>query len=404
MVKHVTKKRKFNTISVGKFYGAAKNGYQVGKQLVKGYRNGKRLFNTVSKAVRNRFKHRAGGSRTLTTASTNNAMLGVSQHNDWAKRPYRVIWVGKKKADYKTIGKFSLDHSYQVIASKSQGQQALAQLGVLFNRNQLSGTTSTLRADFADKWATDPFLLNPYSTPPNNAIYSAAAPGVASNDKIFIKYADHEMRFVSMETVAQRVKVMYFLCKKNTNRSITSLWQTILTSESYLQTTQAYASFIAIASITPGFTDVNQIGETPNTLKGFRNFFKLIDEDQFILQPGDQIQINRKFHFNKYVLKDTMTSMNTGDLYMPGISVVPMVFIDGALVGISIDVGTSAASEVAPAATRVGILQKDKYVFAAVPVNRFVIKRVETGYLRDDTTQFQKHIDDTDQAEALTSV
>ncbi|UJO02141.1 ORF2 [Ninurtavirus momolo] len=377
-------------------------------------------------------------------SSFRNVLQGISQHNDWTKRPYRHCVIGRKKSFQKTVGSFNLAHSYNKIFASTEGRQATGFVSELLNFNQLNASTTTDLRFFDTQWATDPFQLNPYSTAPNNAIYTAVPPAVVASDKLYIRSIDHELRFVSMTNIAQRVKVYYstapnnaiytavppavvasdklyirsidhelrfvsmtniaqrvkvyyMLCNMNTDKDVSTIWGDCLAkTEGYLQTVNTtLISIAALGGVTSAGSEfTSDVGETPFKSTGFRKFFKLLHKDQFILQPGDQQQINMKFHINKMIVKQQLADMDASTRLIRGFTIIPYVIVDGALVGIATVGGT--ATQIGPGAPKVGMLARDNYHFAALPVNRFTIQRAEVGYLRNDTVDDQKTIDDTD--------
>lgn len=387
MVKNGKYQRK--PVSAAKFYGAAKAGVRVGKKLYKAYKEGKKLYNKTKQAMDGRGK--PSGSRSL-AVNANLLQSALNQHNDWDKRPAKVIWIGKRRT-FKTLGSFKLEHSSSGIVSGSQGTQAHNFIDEKMNVAQLSGTTSTVFANQSNRWITDPFALNPYSAPIANSIYPSGGSAPAADDKLYIKSVSTEVRIVSLTNIAQRVKVFHYLCIKTPDSSIGGMFLDAVNSGAYLQTTSASgpnsnASTLCVA----GAASISDIGQVPHQYYTFRKFFKLIESDQFMLQPGDQISKHVKFMVNKMVTREQVTSTL---LYVPGISVCTLVITDAGLVGLeaTLDAGTSRC---APGASKVGYVVNDIYNFAALPVNRYNIHRLEIGYNQNDATDVRKIVNAED--------
>jgi len=93
--------------------------------------------------------------------------------------------------------------------------------------------------------------------------------------------------------------------------------------------------------------------------------------------------------------------------YLKGISVVPLVVVNGALVGVARNGETSFPvthiDRVTQGRTKIGVLQKDDYVFGAMSSARYDINRLEIGNIMSTTviTENIDNTDDVDQAEVL---
>lgn len=397
-MKHVAKRRK--AVNPRTFYGKAQiigrnlpKLIGVGKKLYRGYNKAKQIYNSARKS--------SASSRSASVRTTQ--LQGISQHNDWTSRPSKVIVVGRKHAQVKTVSAFKLVHHLSKTLGNVQGRQAVSVGMEIFTKDQLGGVTTNVLGS-TSQWDTDPFLLNPYSTAPQNSIYPNTPNEVVATDKLFIKNVKSHLRIVSMESIPQRVKVYWILNKRNTNLSATTIWSTsIANNAGYLQTGSVAPSTLATSTFTSGYAHNYDIGQTPFGCPDFRKFFKLLDKDQFILQPGDEITVSRTFIMNKMYYKNTILTMSTEDRYVPGYTITPVIVVDGSLVGIASNLGTEAG-RVAPGATKVGVFSSDHITFAATPASRFNIVRNEPAYTAGDTTDTLKHLNDTDDVIVETSV
>jgi len=278
--------------------------------------------------------------------------------------------------------------------SGAQGVQALNFIDEKMNTQQLNGSITTSITTQNNRWQTDPFLLNPYSTPPLNALYTGPAPSVADDDKIFIKSVKSELRIVSLTNVAQRVKVFYYLAVKTSSVSITNLFSDVVVAGAFLQASSASApSTIAGTTCTPGSYTNADLGVVPHQYRNFRKYFKLVHGDQFMLQPGDQISKPVDIVVNKMVSKEEASKASAS--YIPGLTLCTLVIVDAGLVGLETTLD-SGVTRCAPGAAKIGYVVNDKYHFSALPVNRYDIHRLELGYNQVDTTDVRKIVDSED--------
>lgn len=376
-----------HAVSAKNFYGKAKKAIQYGKKV------GKAIKSYRKKSTKGRI------ARISSEEST--------QHNDWQHLPFMKLKVGNPAKKMKTIGKFYLDHTNNTVLTQVIGYQAVAYCSGIATRDQLVGNVSAnfQLGAYATSWATDPFLLNPYSTPAVNAIYSLGAPpAVADADTIFINSITTTFRFVSLENIAQRVKVFWLLCKKTNNVSPPTLWANHLNGgdEGYMQPVNATGptSIAAGGVIIPGMAQTSNPGIEPQQNPGFRKMWKLLHKDQFMLQPGENMSLERKLIYNKRVLRRMLTDIGTNQ-YVAGLTVFPIIIVDGALTGVGTVGSGGVASYVSPGATKVGILQQDVVSLSAMTANRYTIKRVETGYYMNDSTDIVHAVNDVDVVDTI---
>lgn len=391
MVKHVAKRPR--TVSANKFYAAAKSGYRVGKQLYKAYKSGKKVYDKVNQIRNGRSKSSSSGS----VVASASVLQSISQHNDWASRKPVTIYIGKKNCR-KTVGNYYLDHSSSGIQTADQGRQINSFGGCKLTKDQLNGNTSTNINNQDTQFATDPFLLNPYSTGPTNSIYTGPAPAVSSNDTIYIKTIESQFRIVSLNNIPQRVKFFVYLNKRTSstgNGDLNQVWADAISGNNYLQASSAAGpATIADTVIVPGTLNRTDIGVVPHSYSHFRKYFKLLHSDQFVLQPGDQMTKKIKYVVNKVISKKVI-EMLSDDLYVPGYSIIPYFIVDAGLVGLetALDAGTVRC---APGSCKVGYLNQDRYTFGALPATRWTINRLEIGYNQVDTTSIRKIVDAED--------
>jgi len=375
------------------------------KQTVKSVKTkvfyGKKRKNSSS--AKHGSKRRKLGASSIATIS---ALQGTGMHADWSKLPSKTI-LKSSRPEVKTIGRYKLRHQMDYkIESLTTGTQAVGGATGIATQYQLAGTTSNDSTNYYFKWATDPFLLNPHSIPPVNSIYNATQPivGVAS-DKICLKNCTSEMNVLSLDTIAQKVDIYWLMCNANTGNHPVDQWSTVETALGYLQTVSAVGT-TTTADVTPtlGYGG-RTIAEQPLP-KGFGKYWKTLHRDTFVLQPGDSIRMTRILHFNRVITKAWLTNQSA-TAYLKGISVVRLVVVNGALVGVARNGETSFPvthiDRVTQGRTKIGVLQKDDYVFGAMSSARYDINRLEIGNIMSATviTENIDNTDDVDQAEVL---
>lgn len=303
-----------------------------------------------------------------------------STHNDMSINWFKVKPLGTKKI--KTIGKFKYTEQKQGINSCLTGKQCVNDQFVMAGTLQLRGSTSNDVIDI-DQWSTSPFLMNPYSTPANNAIYTLVAPAVADNDSIRLNHCMYRHELLNMENIPIEVEMTYYVAVTDTDQSPAVWWDTCLNEERYLQTVEAVApGLIADTTATPGWRNVNSHGNRPEHCRNFKKCWRSIGDYKVVLQPGDQHIIKTKIQWNKTFYKKHLDSIITR--WIKGVTIIPLMVARAGVVGVSgpaVATVVPDATEVSHGPVKVGFITSMDYEFAALPQNKQQIQRIFEGVI-----------------------
>lgn len=360
----------------------------------------KRKFKEENKTKRKtKFKKPQSYTKTLTQKSKERVNLQeISQHNDMSERRIPNVYpTGRFRM--KSMGHFTYYDSHQTVQIGNMGDQYVFELKQLMSYSQLAGATTNNRASVT-QWATDPMLLNPFSSMPGNAIYPAAT--YTANDKYAIKSVIAKYSIVSLEKIAQKVTFKLFMCKRNTTVGPITSWFDSMGAEGMNQAFAGQPGTTLVANPIPGQLRPNVVGMRPHQSAIFRKAWKEIANHTVILQPGDQRIIKTHININKSVTRQWLTDQSANP-YIGGFTIVPMIIVHGALVGIQpLDiVGPppviyTESTEVTFGKTKLGIVNENFYTFFALPQNRLAVQRGQQGYIVNDTIEKTKETDDVD--------
>lgn len=332
--------------------------------------------------------------------------LEISQHNDLSSKKVHCLYHPKK-------GIASKKFMYQYMVSKSgiitthSGAQAVNALNPMLTRPQLNGETgsgASLRTN--ELWDTDPFLLNPYSTPPGNTIYTTAIPaaGYMSSDMIKVHSLKNEISLMNMETCPVTCSLYWLMCRRNSDASPTDLITTCIADENYRQVNASATAALGGTVASGGIPSLTAYNFNPFQLRDFRKYWKTIGSTKFVLQPGDQRNLYINVPFNKLVTKRFLASGsgNTGTC-IQGLTIYPFLIVRAGMVGVSADAATASA-DVTFGPVKVGVINTTKYNFLAVQPARFKVNREFQGTLENAEgygTQKLKIIDDVDHSKEM---
>jgi len=384
-----------SNVPSNKFYSRAKAAYNVARNIRKAV--------VLGRKVKSSFK---GKYRKLTRGSRSSHYTGsYGSHNDWQQLPMKTFVIGSKNP-IKTQGDFKLVHAKDYIQEEYRtGFQSVQDGMSTLTSFQMEGTyASNSLAGFKTTWGTDPFELNPYSTAPANAIYTATPLAVIAGDKLCIKYFTTKIHMVSLSPIAQRVQIYWYLCKQSSDDAPSAAWTDLDTELKYLQPTQGVGpATTAATTATLGFPVATNPDNKPPRRMHTR--WKELHKDQFMLQPGDNIHVARKFIYNRVITKSNLADMI--GTYQKGWTITPMIIVQGAIVGLGTDGETyppTNIDRVTYGKCKVGYVQTNEITFGALNANRFDIKRMEMGYVANNSTNATAIVDADDEeikAEAI---
>lgn len=324
-------------------------------------------------------------TKTMTVKKSTN-LQDISQHNDLSERRISLSYP-RGSFRFKSLGHYFYQDSFQKVISGPIGDQQVAVLKGTMTYNQLAGVTSNVIAD-ENKWQSDPMLLNPFvNVQQASSYFPGPLPVYAANDRFAVKSISVSLSMLSMEKIAQKVTVMFMLCRHNTTVPPNTQWVQALVAEGMTQLDNFSPANLATTVATAGKFTPNLVGQMP-TSRIFTKLWKCIGTHSVVLQPGDQRSIRGHFNVNKSVTREWLTAQST-NLYLGGFSIVPLVIIHGALVAIT-DNQTGMAHALRPTqvtygATKVGFLQKVSLNFFALPVTRISTVRAARNYIVADT-------------------
>lgn len=367
----------------------------------KAARVGARLLYKNRRKIANYLRGGSKKSRLFTKTNTykGDDQIEISQHNDMSMKnigTYRF-----KGGQYKkTEGTYLYRDIVPWVVSSVAGKQAVDFPEVIFTQFQIIGSTS---ANFAERYRLpdDLYALNPNANPtPLTSIYPGPPTGILSNDYMYIKHVKVATRFLSMETIPQKVTVYWVTPKFDTDNNPITQWDSIVTSKNLSQGAAGARSVVTTLTALGGAESINTLGSSPWHHIEFRKNWGMVKKQQFVLQPGDQRNITFKVVYNKAINRNTFTNLRN-NLFLKGYTVFPIIVVEGGLIGIGSDVA-STASEVTTGPTKVGVLTDYQFVLGALPQSRFSVHRhVDHQIVNPDVSQYQRMIDDTDEIDII---
>jgi len=333
------------------------------------------------KRTRNVSKKRMGNTprtlfkKTKIAHAPRGDMLEISGHNDMSMHKFNVS-VRAPKARDKGVGRYIYHETFDGLSATLEGQQVTYICKNFMTSQQLLGlTVATDRRD-KEAWACDPCALNPYQNITTVGTYTG---GQTANDSFYLQSLTAQLAVVSTCTIPQKIKIMWLMYKKNSNQSVTSIWDASITYESMGQTALTYPANPTVLNPTPGTATKDFIESNPFSMKMFKQYFKLLHKEEFCLQPGDQRHFQATFGINKRFDIPYLRSMKntSADQYLGGITIVPVIIHYGGLVQIQ----KSGVLDTTYGIADLGVMQNNKYIFRAVKADRLSVSRTYAGHV-----------------------
>lgn len=283
------------------------------------------------------------------------------QHNDFSVKTKHISIGGKKNYGF-AKGKFFYTENWDFMNFGTEGKQGLFTGKTVMSRNQLIGSGVTNNRISQNTWAIKPWELDLYSTATLTPLYTGPAPSPLANYEYGVEKVRITAGCVSMTNFPQEVELFYFLCKKDTDNNPQTVWGNVLAARGSMMATAAQATLTTGATATGGALELGMYDQPPPThYKEFRNIWKTVFHEKFVLQPGDTRKFVVDVHVNKKIFCENLTSERTRT-FLAGYSIVPYGIMRGSLVGIK----DSSSVEVTFGKCEVGFYQQNDYTFRSI--------------------------------------
>lgn len=324
--------------------------------------------------------------------------IEISQHNDMSLKNLGIYKFpgGSPK---NVLGTYLYRNIVPMVLQGVAGKQAVDYPEIILTRNMIIGSVDPAFSN-RFKLADDLYFLNPFNAIPGSTFYPTPPVNPNDTDYMFIKHIDVQTRFLSMETIPQKVTVYWCTPKFDNDATPMEAWERIINSKNLTQGPAAARSVVTTVNAIGGAESLNTLSSSPWHHAEFRKQWSSIKKQQFVLQPGDQRNLKFKIIYNKAVNRGTFKNIRMA-LFLKGYSVFPLIIVEGGLIGVGSDVA-STASEVTTGPTKVGVLTDYQYVLGALPQSRFAVNRhVDHQIVNPDVSQYQRMIDDTDEIDII---
>lgn len=338
-----------------------------------------KLKRTAGKTRRTLFKSKRSYPK-LRSASSR--QLEISQHNDLSSKSFTV---GRHHSRGKGVGRYLFSESWDIInADENEGQQSISSGKYLMTTQQLFGQSLTTTRVNLDKWAISPYQMNPYVSTNTTGYfpYQVDAANVA-NDSFHIQSLNAKFSMVGLSSIPMKVKIYWLMYKRHSIQTPYQVWNDAINYESMAGTTYAPTGQTTTTTAAAGKPTPFVVGQDPFRHKMFRQNFKAIHTETFVLQPGDQRHFDGHFNVNKTITEQYMRQLNSaGTTFIGGITIVPFVIAHGGLVHIK-DTDTS---EVTYGRISYGLVSNNIYTFKAVRADRVSTIRHFSGMVEAAST------------------
>lgn len=348
-------------------------------------RYGIRKLRNLRKVSRKKRAHR----RTWTRRKRNKKKKyrkgkSVGQHNSMSVSGFLIDLSRKRKCVGKGSGKYHETWNYVFPSSgNTEGLDAVEQFKKSFTYNQLVGITSVVRND-VDHWACEPTSLNPYEYSDPSGTGSYFNTQVYDNDKYSIKGVKQVLSVLNLSTIAAKCKIYWLLHKHDSQYDPEQVWQQCLADAQYGQAAQVTAASTLTVNATAGQPQYLNLGQDPFQCPGFRQMFKLLHREDFVLQPGETHEISGYIKMNRVIDKIRIkqekpgyqiSSTNATPMYIGGLTITPFLIYEGALVHIE----DSSTEEITTGRCKLGAFVENEYIFKFLPTNRLATQRNFAG-------------------------
>lgn len=338
-------------------------------------------------------------------------VLMISQHNDYSIHNVKCEHVPKKKK-LKCSGKMKFRTITSTVANMTDdvgnesisgvilgkvGLQSVGHLPTIMSMKLLRGDTVSITGTMDTEACTmDIWQYDPFRNPTNSADF---IPGNTHyNNKLVINSVTAQYEFVNCSNTATELNVVWLMCNKTTNVPPTKLWTQLASYEATdVNTSIAQGATVTFTGASGQNTKDNYVGTasaffpgaTPWDIKEFKQFWRPIGEQKFILQGGDthRLQMHIPLHkiFTRKFIQEQYDNSGSNAKFVQGFSIVPMVIGRGQPIGLNPVDSTGAKIYVVDHTTyadvKVGLVSTYLYNIGFVPQSQGKYQLVEPHYL-----------------------
>lgn len=289
-------------------------------------------------AVHKGYKKFRKGAKAAPARAITQALDNVSQHNDMSISNMHIKSGRKAHTGHKQYSRI-MHQKAGFVRSSGSGVQAVKELFMAFtlqNLLQTTGSNPPLTAGIGtDDWPIGPFALNPYQTMTGSTyLLTGYQP---SFDKTFIHNLKGEIGIANELSTPAEVDIYFAVFKRDLSidDGPVAEWQRMLND----QATGTVPSFAVqrangTTNISPtsGAAFAETYGQSPFTLKGWHDQFRLVGKHKFILGGGCSKKIRWNYEVNKMLDKQLLLNLqasNARPAVMHGLTLVPFVIARG---------------------------------------------------------------------------
>jgi len=241
-----------------------------------------------------------------------------------------------------------------------EGRQYVNDFQLLLTRRSFLDTGLSAPNPVAGQLPEALFDYDPnVETTGTNAVSAVIPDGTSSvSQYVYVKQIQSNNTYVSLTNLPMEFDILWFTPKKYTNLTPSAAWAAELSS---IRLGQSAAGQNDGTGATAGYQEVYYPGKSPMQVAVFRKYYKLVHEDKFILQPGSRLKINSTIRINKVVRKNLLYNQDSDYVYIPGVTMIPLMIAKGAAALVK---NGSDAARMSYSFGKVGILSENKISFS----------------------------------------
>lgn len=386
------KSKRSRALRVGSALGTA-------QQIYNAYKQGRQL----ATLVRQQFRPRGTGSKTK-TRNVPRTVVTKSGHNDQSSTKMTLI-VRKQPLKNRSVSTMVYHENYQQIISGSEGRQA-ADVSRYSAAARSFVSNQTLANDRVGQ-ATAYFNLKPSQFSTGNVGGPLAAGIVRSEiEYLNVHSCYQDMNITNLQSASCTVYIYFFLAKKNSDRSPLEWWDQDCTNLDYSVTANLSRALTTTTTWQTGGTRPTSLPNYPNT-DSVKKHYKCMRVKRFELDGGQSHRIRINQIFNRRVERSALTALNDDNYqHVAGLTIVPLIIVQGSPVGISDSAGAVSATEMTTSATKIGIMMSKTWKFSELKEMPYVPTKFTCQGVVAGTAHVYgpRIIDDEDHAVAIERV
>lgn len=286
-------------------------------------------------------------------------------HNDQTSTKFKLV-LGRYPIRNAAKGKLIYHENYQTVIQGIEGRQSAYELRHMLTAKSFVAESVVRNDRVSQTPAYFDLDANQYATGAvSGPLYSTIPQQVTSlMRRLNVHSCWTDMNITNMQNSAATVYVFFFLAKSDSQFGPWDYWNADCNMLDYFQSPNQYSTTTADPNWDCMGTRPDTLFTYPNTLR-VKRYFKTLKVCKMELDGGASHRLKFQTVINRVIAYSEAEIQNSANnQWMRGLTVTPLVIVQGSPVGVNDEPGATTASEITTSAPKIGVTMSRTYKFS----------------------------------------